>query len=85
MGKNVNSMPQSPHSITPEKKGGKPHGSPLALTVHYCVPRFQNLQAKFCFSKVPFLGKITANHADFAHFAHSPRELCEIHYKIHPP
>ena len=45
---------------------------------------FQNLWAKFCFSKSSFFGKITANHADFTHFAHSPHELCKICYKIHP-
>ena len=42
------------------------------------------ITGKILLFKSSFFGKTTVNHADFAHFAHSPRELCKIHYKIHP-
>ena len=50
-----------------------------SLTVHSWVPP----SSKFMGKILIFFGKITANHADSAHFAHSPRKLCKIHYKIH--
>ena len=63
--------------------------SPLAktkngLTVLLGSPVFKIYGQNFCFSKVLFSVKITANHADFTHFAHSPCELHDIRYKIHP-
>ena len=81
MGKRSKVTPQYPHSIPPGK-GGKPHGKrsqSTSLTIHSWVP----LSSKFT-GKISFFSKITANRTDFAHFAHSPCELCKIRYKIHP-
>ena len=85
-------MPQSPHSIPQEREGSLTAKSlsPLAktkkngLTVHSWVPPSSKFMGKILLFKSSFFGKITANHADFAHFAHSPCKLREIHYKIHP-
>ena len=81
-------MPQSPHSIPPGK-GGKPHGKKSqsigqtknGLTVHSWVPLSSKFTGKILLSKSSFFGKVTVNHADFAH---SPREFHEFCYKIHP-
>ena len=81
MGKRSKVMSQYPHSIPPGK-GGKPHSKKsqsTGLTMHSWVPP----SSKFM-GKISFFNKITANHTDFAHFTHSPCELWEIHYKIHP-
>ena len=84
-------MPQSPHSIPPGK-GGKPHGKKSqsisqtknGLTVHSWIPLSSKFTGKILLFKSSLFGKVTANHADFMHFAHSPREFREIRYKIHP-
>ena len=54
------------------------------LTIHSWVPPSSQFTGKILLFKSSFFGKITANQADFVHFAHSPLELREIHYKIHP-
>ena len=84
-------MPQSPQSIPQEREGSlmAKSLSPLAktkngLTVHSWVPPSSKFTGKILLFKSSFFGKITAIHADFMHFAHSPRKLREIHYKIHP-
>ena len=91
MGKISKGMPQSPHSIPRKREGSLTTKSlsPSAknkngLTVHSCVPPSSKFMAKILLFKSSFFSKITANHTDFTHFAHSPCELREIHYKIHP-
>ena len=54
------------------------------LTVHSWVPPSSKFMGKIFLFKSSLFGKITANHGDFVHFAHSPCELHKIHYKIHP-
>ena len=39
------------------------------------------LRKKFHFFQIAFSVQITANHADFMHFAHNPHKLHEIRYK----
>ena len=84
-------MPQSPHSI-PLGKGGKPHGKKVSIhqpnkkwlnRTLLGSPVFKIYEQNFAFQKF-FFSKVTVNHADFMHFAHSPREFHEIRYKIHP-
>ena len=84
-------MPLFPHSILREREGSliAKSLSPSAktkngLTVHSWVPLSSKFTGKILLFKSSFFGKITAIHADFMHFAHSPHELREIHYKIHP-
>ena len=79
-------MPQSPHFIPQEREESLTAKSlsPLAKTTLLGSPIFKIYGQNFCFSEVLFLVKITVNHVDFVHFAHSPHELREIHYKIHP-
>ena len=92
MGKISKVIPQSPHSIPWEREGSLTAKSlsPLAktkngLTVHSWVPLSSKFMAKiFLFKSSFFFSEITVNHADSAHFAHSPRELRKIYYKIHP-
>ena len=84
-------MPQSPHSLPQEREGSlrAKSLSPSAktkngLTIHSWAPLSLKFMGKILLFKSSFLGKITVIHADFAHFADSPRELRKIHYKIHP-
>ena len=84
-------MPQSPHSIPWEREGSlmAKSLSPSAktkngLTIHSWVPPSSKFMGKILLFKSSFFSKITAIHANFVHFAHSPYELREIYYKIHP-
>ena len=84
-------MPQSRHSIPREREESLTAKSLSSsaktkngLIVHSWVPPSSKFTGKILLFKSSFFGKITVIHADFAHFAHSPHELCKIHYKIHP-